>query len=171
MSPGSGEATGSGNAGKWFLCLIAVSFMAMGLLFGWLMLRSYRKAAATEHWEQTEAVVLRCAIDQRQVKGSQPEYRLSILYGYEFRGESHTSDRLTPRGAKWTKSEESVARLAGEYAEQSAHTAWVNPDDPDEAILEHDTKAAGYTLWFPALFIVAGAGMIWGAFRGRVQPG
>jgi len=30
-----------------------------------------------------------------------------------------------------------------------------------------DTKAAGYTLWFPALFIMGGLGMIWGVFSNR----
>lgn len=141
--------------------------MVMGLLFGWLLLRSYQHAAATREWSQVEAVILRSVVDRRQVKGSPVEYRLNLLYGYDFQSASHTSDKLSPRGAKWTKHHDSVVKLAEEFSAGSTHTAWVNPSDPGMAILRHDTKAAGYTLWFPALFIVAGGGMIWGAFRSR----
>jgi hypothetical protein len=34
--------------------------------------------------------------------------------------------------------------------------AYVNPDDPTEALLEHETKAPGYSIWFPAWFLVGG---------------
>ena len=165
MSRESKDQEHAGNAGKWFLCLIGMSIMAMGLLFGWLLLRSYQNAAATRDWHQVEAVILHSAVEQRQIKGSPKEYRLNILFGYEFEGDSHISDKLSPRGAKWSKQEESVAELADDYPEQSTHTAWVNPSDPEHAILKHDTKAAGYTLWFPVLFVVAGAGMIIGVLR------
>ncbi len=159
-----------GRAGKWFLSLIAVSIMAMGILFGWLLLRSYQNAAATRDWSQQQAVILRSAVEQRQFKGSPIEYRLKLLYGYDFQGMSYTSEKLSPRGTKWSKNEEVVTELAAKYPADSSHTAWVNPESPADAILEHDTKAAGYTLWFPILFIVAGGGMLWGVFRPRKLP-
>ena len=56
----SGESTNqehAGKAGKWFLCLIGSSILAMGLLFGWLLLRSYQNAAATRDWHEVEAVI------------------------------------------------------------------------------------------------------------------
>jgi hypothetical protein len=138
----------------------------MGVLFGWLLLRSYQNASATRDWADTEAVVLHSMVEQRQIKGSPIEYRLKLLYGYEYEGASFTSDKISPRGSKWSKDENAVAELAKNYSEQSVQTAWVNPSDPSIAILTHDTKAAGYTIWFPVLFIVAGIGMIWGVFRG-----
>ncbi|MGB0992986.1 MAG: DUF3592 domain-containing protein, partial [Akkermansiaceae bacterium] len=68
---------------------------------------------------------------------------------------------------KWTKELENVEKLQEKYPKGSNHTAYVNPDDPKVAILLHDTKAAGYSLWFPALIILGGGGMIWGALRKR----
>lgn len=153
------------SAGKWFLCMIGVMLLIAGGAFEWLMIRSYLNAKASREWPQVEAVVQRSDVAERQIKGSPPEYRLSILYGYRYNDEDLLSDRLTPRGSKWTKVASAVQSLADEFPSGSSHTAWVNPEDPDFAILKHDTKAAGYTVWFPALIIVGGVGMIWGAFR------
>jgi hypothetical protein len=41
----------------------------------------------------------------------------------------------------------------------------VNPGNPSEAVLEHATKAAFYTLWFPLLFAAGGTGMLFAAVR------
>lgn len=75
------------------------------------------------------------------------------------------SERITPRGAKWTKDTRRLKESLEKYTTSSTHTAWVNPDVVGFAILEHDTKAAGYTLWFPALIMIGGLGMIAGAFK------
>lgn len=156
---------GSNLAAKLFLCLIGVMLMLAGGVFEWLMFRSYLHAKATREWPQVEAVVLRSVIVERQIIGSPPEFSLSILYGYHFGNEDLTSDQISPRGAKWTKDVSSVKQLASEYTKGSYHTAWVKPDRSGVAILEHDSKAAGYTLWFPALIMVGGGGMILGAFK------
>ena len=34
--------------------------------------------------------------------------------------------------------------------------AFVNPNDPTEVLIEHETKAPGYSIWFPALFLLGG---------------
>jgi len=145
--------------------MIGVMLLLAGGVFEWLMIRSYNHAKASRKWPQVEAVVLRSVVDERQFKGSPSEFRFNILYGYSYGGQDFTSDKLTPRGSKWSKHAATVETLAGDYPPGSGHSAWVNPDDASIAILKHDTKAAGYTLWFPALIIVGGAGMIWGAFR------
>lgn len=154
-----------GRAGRVFLCLIGVSLILVGGVFSWLMMRSYQHAKASREWPQSEALVLRSVIDERVFKGSPREFRLNVLYGFTYEGEEYTSAKISPRGAKWTREAESVARLAEKYAVGTTHTAWINPEQPEMAILEHDTKAAGYTVWFPGVIIIGGAGMIWGALR------
>jgi len=154
-----------GQAGRLFLCLMGGMLMLAGGVFEWLMVRSYQHATESRAWPQVEAVVLRSDRDERQILGSPREYRLDVLYGYDFGGEAISSNRFSPRGAKWTRDESVVSALKETYPVGSTHVAWVNPEAPERAILKHDTKAAGYTLWFPALFIVGGAGMVWGVLR------
>lgn len=142
--------------------------LIVGGVFEWLMIRSYLHARESRSWSQVEAVVLRSEIEARQIMGYPQEVRFNILFKYNHEGQEITSERLSPRGSKWTKDEASVHQLAVDYQIGTVHTAWVNPDRPDKAILKHDTKAAGYTLWFPALIMIGGSGMIWGAFyRGK----
>ena len=40
---------------------------------------------------------------------------------------------------------------------------YLDPDAPELVVLKKDSKAALYTIWFPCLFIVGGAGMIFSA--------
>lgn len=156
-----------GRAGRLFLCLIGVMLILVGGTFSWLMIRSYQNASESRKWAQTEALVLHAVIDERVFLGSPREFRLNVLYGYHYEGEEYTSDSISPRGAKWSKKADVVAKLAKKYAIGSEHTAWVNPEQPDVAILEHDTKAAGYTVWFPSVIAIGGLGMLWGAFKGK----
>ncbi len=153
------------RAGQLFLCLIGVMLILVAGTFSWLMIRSYQNAKESRTWPQTEALVLRSVIDERQFSGAAREFRLNILFGYNYQGTEYTSDTISPRGAKWTREAEAVAELAKQYAAGSEHIAWVNPEQPERAILEHDTKAAGYTVWFPAVIVIGGVGMIWGAFK------
>jgi len=158
----------NGRAARLFLCMIGVMLILVGGVFSWLMIRSYQHAKASREWPQVEAMVLRSVVDERVIKGYPREFRLNILFGYTYQDQEYTSDTISPRGAKWTKEVEVVGELAKQYSANSSHTAWVNPSQPDVAILEHDTKAAGYTVWFPAVIIIGGVGMIWGAFKREV---
>jgi len=158
-----------GRAARLFLCMIGAMLILIGGVFCWLMLRSYQQASESRAWPQSEALILRSVISERAIAGSPREYRLSVLFGYVYKGKEYTSEKISPRGAKWSRKIEPVTALAEEYKAGSTHTAWVNPEKPDAAILEHDTKAAGYTIWFPAVIIIGGMGMIWGAFKSPAQ--
>ncbi|MGB2403444.1 MAG: DUF3592 domain-containing protein [Akkermansiaceae bacterium] len=157
----------SGNGGRWFLCMIGILLVLIAVLFQWLMLRSYLKAKETREWTPIEAVVMRSSLEERHISGSPPEARLCIRYEYSYGGENYTSGNISTRGSKWSRERAAVTDLLTEYPVGSSHLVWVNPTSPDVAILKHDTKAAGYTLWFPAVIMVGGLGIIWGAIRGK----
>ena len=144
--------------------------LLVGGVFEWLMIRSYLHAKESREWPQVEAVVLRSEIEKRQILGYPQELRFNILFEYHYEGQDISSKSLSPRGSKWSKDEASINQLAVDYQVGTMHVAWVNPDRPDKAILKHDSKAAGYSLWFPALIIVGGCGMIWGAFFKAATP-
>jgi len=41
----------------------------------------------------------------------------------------------------------------------------VNPNDADFTMIKPDSKAAGYSIWFPMLFVVGGLGISIKAIR------
>jgi hypothetical protein len=152
-------------AGRFFVCMIGIMLVLVAVLFEWLMLRSYLKAKETREWPQAEAIVTRSRVEERHISGSAPEARLNLRYKYDYNGQSYICGNITPRGSKWSRERTTVTSLLAEYPAGSAHQAWINPEYPDVAILKHDTKAAGYTLWFPAVIMVGGCGIIWGGVR------
>lgn len=155
----------SNLSGRIFLCLIGAMLLLAGSVFEWLLLRSYQNAKATREWPQVEALVLESEVAERQFIGSPKEYSARVVYKYSYGGLDLTSGHISPRGSKWSKDADSVNEMLADYPVGRSLTAWINPDDVDIAILKHDTKAAGYTLWFPALIMLGGGGIIVGAFR------
>ena len=65
-----------------------------------------------------------------------------------------------------TPDREIAEELASKYPVGKMVSCYVNPLAPEEGVLEHQTKAAIYTLWWPMIFAIGGAGMIWSAWRG-----
>lgn len=152
-------------SGRLFLCLIGVMLLLAGGVFEWLLWRSYQHAKATRQWPQVEALVLESEIAERQYMGSPKEYSARVLYVYNYESKEYRSSRISPRGSKWTKSLDEANNQLSEYPLNDHPSVWVNPEDHSLSILKHDTKAAGYTLWFPALIIVGGGGIVVSAFR------
>ncbi len=60
-----------------------------------------------------------------------------------------------------------MEELIATYPAGSTPTCFINPDDHEFAILEHAPLASIYTIWFPALFVVGGLGIILGGIRRR----
>lgn len=94
-----------------------------------------------------------------------PEYQLAILYRYEFAGTDYDSEQWSLRGSMKKSQRAEVEELVSEYAAGSTQRCWVNPQQPDFAVLKLDSRAAGYSLWFPGLFFIGGIGMIGGAWK------
>ncbi|MBK1883597.1 DUF3592 domain-containing protein [Luteolibacter pohnpeiensis] len=148
------------TAGRWFLSVLGLFLAFIGGIFFWLMLRSYERASAMDHWPETACVVLDSNIQQRQIDpNSPPEYQLSVLFGYSWKGVSRTSEHLTLRDNPWRASRETLEEDLTKYEPGTKLICHVNPENPDQAIIKPDSKAAGYSLWFPSLFIIAGLGI------------
>lgn len=151
-----------------YLFIIGLGLATIGGFFMWLMARSYTQAKATRAWDETSAIILDVSIKERQIGPHVPtDYSPYILFGYEYGGERLTSERISPRGRKWAKEKAKAEAAIENYTAGTTISCWVNPEAPKTAILEHDTKAAGYSIWFPTLFFVGGIGVMFGAFKKR----
>jgi len=161
------DSTTERLAGSLFICMIGLMLISVSVVFEWLMLRSYLNAKESRQWPGVEAVILSSDVRERKISGYPVELRFDVVFEYSYQGKVYSSTRLSPRGSKWTRDRDSVKELTQKYPVGSSHNAWVDPKSPDAAILKHDSKAAGYTLWFPVVIMVGGGGMIWGALRSR----
>ena len=149
-----------------YLSIIGLLLAVVGGVFLALMWRSFQRAREVEQWPVVPCTILRSAVDERQIDPNGPvERRFSVLYGYQWEGANRDSELWKLRGSGWTSKGENVQALVARYPEGSAQKCRVNPGDPEIAVLELESKAPGYSLWFPGIFVVGGIGMIVGAWR------
>ncbi len=149
------------NVGGLLMMLVGFSLIVIGGLFIFLMARSYLRAKEMREWPVIECVILESSIEQRRNDPySPPEFSHQITYGYEWEGEALTGDRISLRGQKWSSKPQGTQKSFELYPIGSRQECHVSPDNPDLAVLELDSLAPLYSIWFPALFVVGGVGMI-----------
>lgn len=117
-------------------------------------------------WTQVPCLILRAEVAERRIAPNvAPDYRFSVLYRYEYAGKDFESDHWGLRGSMPRSERQTVEEMTHQYPAGSRQTCWVNPRNPTIAVLKPDSRAAGYSLWFPALFFMGGVGMIVGAWK------
>ena len=164
----AGKAAASGKSGRWFLVFTGLSLVLIGGVFVWLMSRSVLRAQEMQTWPLVECVIIVSELDERRHDENSPlEYRLKVVFGYEWAGEARTSDRLTLRGSPWSSKRVLAVQRAAEFPLGMTTYCRVSPQDPDLAVLKPDSRGAGYSIWFPSLFVVGGLVMGYRALRKR----
>jgi hypothetical protein len=149
-----------------YLTIIGLMLALAGGIFSWLMWRSFQRARDVESWPQVPCVILRSETEERQIDPNGPvERRFGVLFGYHWQGMPRESELLNLRGSPWSSKEAGVQYLVDRYPEGSQQQCRVNPAAPEMAVLEPESKAPGYSLWFPLLFVVGGLGIAAGAWR------
>ncbi len=152
--------TGSRAAGRWFLAGIGMTIALLGVLFVWLMGRSYLRAREMRSWPEAPCVILSSEIEERLHDPQSPrEYRLNVSFGYEWKGQPKTGDHLSLRGSPWSSKRELAEKRAAEFPSGTSTTCRIDPKNPDFAVLKPDSLAPGYSIWFPGLFVVGGLGI------------
>lgn len=158
----------TGRAGKAYLVGVGLLLCLAGVVFFSLMWRSYERSRAMAAWPQTEAVVLVSEVEERQIGPDvPPDFRWKVVFGYQVDGKPLTSERWTLRGSPWSSKREISDALVEKYPAGAQLPCFYDPADPANAVLKLDTKAVGYAIWFPGLFIVGGLGIALRAVLGR----
>lgn len=145
------------KGGRWFLVAIGLSLALIGGVFVWLMARSFMRAREMRSWPQVPCEVISSELSQRSHDSQSPrEFRLDVVYGYQWQGKWLTSDRFALRGSPWTSKRNLAENRLQEFPVGKNTVCWVNPQNPQFAVLKPDSLAPGYSIWFPALFVVGG---------------
>ncbi|WP_411847690.1 DUF3592 domain-containing protein [Roseibacillus persicicus] len=171
-----------GSAGSFYLIGIGLMLALSGAVFTWLLGASFGRAREMDHWKESPCLILESEMRERKIGPEVPtDYSFGLLYGYEFDDEPYSSEHFDLRGNAWVKDATRIQALINNYPAGTQQTCWVNPDNPEQAVLKKETKAPGYSIWFPILFFVGGLGIvvkaIWNLVRAKAtankgeQPG
>lgn len=133
--------------------LVFLAFFGAGLLFLVFIGREVFKRADTYRWPAVP-----CAIISSKVvtdTSSESPYRLAVHYSYKIGDKSYQGERakLSPvRSGNYTE----VSRLAQKYAPSSPQVCYVNPRNPNDAVLQRSSLWFALLLAFPLPFILIG---------------
>ena len=137
------------------MAFIGLALAVIGGFFVFVLGRGYIRAKETQEWMSRPAVVIVSEVGDRQI-GKAKEYRHKLVYEYQINGELYRGERLKRRENPYLKKKNKILPFVEKFPVGSKVVAFVNPDDPTEVLLEHETKAPGYSIWFPALFLLGG---------------
>lgn len=158
----------SGRSGRFFLIFIGLFLALIGGVTVWLMARSFVRALEMRRWAEVSCVILKAETEPwRHDEFSAPEYRQAIRFDYEWKGVIYKGTHLGLRENPWSSDQSSVEQKNAALVVGSTTTCRVNPANPDIAVLQLDSLAPLYAIWFPALFVVGGLGMAVRAIRRR----
>ncbi len=147
--------------------ILGLMLAGMGAVFVFLLARGYQHALVTRAWTDTPCVVVESRlVEDVPVPHAAVSFIAVIRYRYTIGGREYTGSgirRVPPKSAQKDRMEELLAR----FPAGSQTVCHVNPVNPAEAVLLHDTKAVGYTIWFPGLFVVGGLGIAFNAVKRR----
>jgi Protein of unknown function (DUF3592) len=148
------------DAGRWYLAVLGLVVALIGGLFVWLLARSFLRAKEMRTWPEVACVILSSEVEDRRHDENSPlEYRQNLSFGYEWRGQAHTSNHLTLRGNPWSSKRELAAARVAQYPVGQTFSCRIDPANPSFAVLKPDSLAPGYSIWFPGLFVVGGLGI------------
>jgi hypothetical protein len=143
------------------LVLLAVILLCGGAFAA----RQLAVAPLRDAWRSRDWPRVIAKIDSvRLVTGAQGS-RLEVQYRYRINGEVHRAGRFGLY--TWLTHAESLRQAyAGLLYAKTVH-AWVNPSDPDEALLNRDIHWPIACMAIPALFTaLLGAVLLWAAMMG-----
>jgi hypothetical protein len=144
------------------LGLLLVLAGVAGALAMWM---SFRHAMETRSWKPAGCLVASSQlVSERPTPNSPVMHRADVRYRYTVDGTTYEGNAVR-RGMSASSDLAKMKAVVDKYPPGTETTCFVNPADPSGAILEHSSKAALYTIWFPLLFVAGGAGIIAAAWR------
>ncbi len=128
-------------------------FAAMGMLFLVLMGREVLKELRTRSWEATPCNIESIAVIEK--RGNDSPFTIAVRYHYSVRGRSYTSEQFAIKERTFRRGSE-AAQVADGFPAGASATCYVNPDAPQEAVLEREWPPIILMLLLPLVFIAIG---------------
>ena len=150
---------------RFILAGLGLALMLAGIGGTWMLWYAYQLAAETHRWQPHPCEVLSSQLlTEHRTPNSPTSYRPSIWYRYNINGSAFICHQIKSVDGDLS-SRDSAQSVLDAYPEGAKTTCYVNPEHPEKALLKQSPLAPLYSIWFPLLFVLGGAGMIFKAFR------
>jgi len=136
-----------------------------GVMFYFLGVRPIARTIAAESWPETPCQVMRAEVRSHDSDDG-TTYSVYILYQYEFDGRTYKCDRYDFIGGS-SSGYRGKARVVAMYEAAAHPVCYVNPDNPNEAVLKRGFHAKLLLALFPLPFLLVGVGGVIHTLRGK----
>lgn len=150
-------------------CLVlffSVFLVAGCAVLYFMILGPVRDFASSGSWQETTCTVLSSKVGEHSDSDG-TTYSVDVVYTYSFGGRGYQSDRfgfLKASSSGYEGKAETVAR----YPVGARVPCWVNPSNPEKAVLSRDLSWEWLLVLLPLTFItVGGGGIVWAVRSGR----
>jgi hypothetical protein len=155
-----------GVAGRVGMTLFFLAWCTIATVILALMARQAVRDAAPWFWKATD-----CTIVQSGIAEADGRYALNVRYTYAAGPLSAVeapvrTGNVYARGYNGDADYEPAQRLAIRYAPGTRATCYVDPSNPDEAVLARPVSGVIFMLPLPLLFLAIGVGGLWYTWRG-----
>lgn len=154
-------------AGKLGATLFFLIFFGMGLLFEVFIIREVVAVANRRSWPVINCRILESSV--RQESNSQNPYKFAVKFEYQIEGQVCQSSRYQFKESGF-RDYARVQVLADAYPVGSQAACFVNPANSSEAILKQDSLGIACFILIPIVFILIGAGGIYGIWFYKPKP-
>ncbi|CAA6696796.1 MULTISPECIES: DUF3592 domain-containing protein [unclassified Lentimonas] len=151
------SSNANGKMGKGVGLLFGCAFFGMGALFCWMMgLSPLLKSLDSKDWVEVSCVIHSSEVESHRGSDS-TTYSVEISFDYTVSGQPYQSDTYNFSNAS-SSGRGDKAEVVARYPVGSAHSCWVNPEDPSEAVLSRDIPGSVYFIIpFSSVFMIIGA--------------
>lgn len=146
----------------WGLRLIALLF---GTVFGaggclvayGMVIQPMSKIIASQTWSEVPAQVTSSELKRRSDSDGDTVYSIDIRYDYTWSGQLHHGTRYNFSEGSTNVAVGSMRRIVADHPEGKSVTAWVDPANPENAVLSRQIpRNLAMGLFFPLPFLAVG---------------
>ena len=165
---GSSEQ-GSKKMGCLLTLVFGVGFSAAGITaFIFLTVKPLYGVYRAQEWDPVTCTILRSKVETHRDSDGDT-YSIQISYRYTYKGQQYNSERyrFSPGGS--SSGYAGKKEVVDAHPPGSQHTCYVNPEQPDEAVIERDLSWAHLWGLFPLPFMAVGFGFLYAGLTGKLN--
>ncbi len=161
-----GSPVSSKDRGKFGASLFFLAFLAAGVFFAVVTVREFRRTLAQRSWRRVPCTITRSEV-QEESRGERP-FVFATAYAYDCQGNHEGT--VYKRGYKGSETYSDAQEIARHYPVGLSLVCYVNPHDPSDAVLKRESLAMGLFILLPLVFVLIGAGGLYGLWLAKARP-
>ncbi|MGD1018365.1 MAG: DUF3592 domain-containing protein [Verrucomicrobiia bacterium] len=154
--------TTSPTAARGFLIVFfSIFFVVGGTCTYFSFVRPMLGIEQARHWPAVSCRVISSRVQSHTSSKGGTTYSVDILYAYNVDGREYRSNRYDFMGGS-SSGYNGKAKIVSRYRPGTTASCYVNPGDPDDAVLEREFTPQMLIGLFPAVFLFVGlGGLVW----------